>query len=144
MLSVRRERQWEVGWSEVGRPLTPPPAARMGSRRFFGWASSFWSWGGRGEPIRSQSLNSCAALWLWERWNYVLSYLCFVFHRDQGDLGRLGNHVGGELSHHVDLPGVLPRRHARLVDKDQRVEGSVVPGLRGDGDVDDPADGSER
>lgn len=45
MLSVRRHRQWEVGWSEAGRPSAPPPGAGLVSRRFFCWASSFWSCG---------------------------------------------------------------------------------------------------
>lgn len=41
MLSVRREHQWEVGWSDVGPPPAPSPAVGLESRRFFCWASSF-------------------------------------------------------------------------------------------------------
>lgn len=37
-LSVRRERQWEVGWSDMG----PPPAVGFVSRCDFCGASSFW------------------------------------------------------------------------------------------------------
>lgn len=43
MLSVRRERQWEVGWSEAGRPSAPPPDGGFVFGFFFCFPSSFCS-----------------------------------------------------------------------------------------------------
>lgn len=42
MLSVKRERQWEVGWSDAGPDPTPTWGAGLASCRFFGGASSVW------------------------------------------------------------------------------------------------------
>lgn len=78
------------------------------------------------------------------RQNLYLSYLCLTVHRYQGDLRWLGNHVRGEMSHHVDLSGILPRRDAGLMDKYQRVQSSIVAGLRGNGDVYDSVEDGER
>lgn len=74
----------------------------------------------------------------------ILNYLCLLIHRYQGDLRWLGNHIRGEMSHHVDLPGILPRRDTGLMDKYQRVQSSIVAGLCGDGDVYHSVEDGER
>lgn len=63
------------------------------------------------------------------------SYLCLIVAGYQRDLRRFGDHVRGEMSHHVDLPWILPWGDAGLMDKYQRVESSVVAGLLLDGDI---------
>lgn len=70
-------------------------------------------------------------------------YLCLIVPGYQGDLRRFGDHVCGEMSHHVDLPRILPRCDAGLMDKYQRVQGSIVAGLLRDGDVHDSVEDDE-
>lgn len=63
------------------------------------------------------------------------SYLRLIVPGYQGDLRRFGDHVRGEMNHHVNLPRILPRGDAGLMDKYQRVQGSVVAGLLRDGHI---------
>lgn len=115
ILSVKRERQWEVGWSDAAPDPTPTREAGLASRCFCRGGSSVWLYMTT-EKITAVTLDYMQTVVIC-RHHLNKDYHCLIFSGNQGDLWGFRDHVCCKMSHWVDLSRILPWVDASLMDK---------------------------